>query len=148
MMLAFWPTLAGQTPDVSGSVDRAIELLFSPDTTGAQCTDGLVSLLDAILEVAPAARIDGAWAVSVSAARERMAGGRMAEAAALLDEGYRAVNGKRFAMPPVVRSLDAARDHIRRQLSSVRGLMDQGRANEAVGRMLEAAMMIVTPIRA
>ena len=148
MLLAFWPGVAGQTLDVAGHVDRSIRIFFSPDATDAQCTDALLSLLDAIVKAAPAARIDGAWAAKVSAARKRMAAGKIAETAVLLDEGYRAVNGKRFAMPAAVQSMEAARDHIRKQLASVRGLMDQGRADEAVRRMLEAAMMIVTPIQA
>ena len=146
IMAAFWPALAGQTLDVPGHVDRTIRLFFSPDTTGAQCTDGLVSLLDAIVEAAPAARIDGAWPATVSAARERVAAGKMAEATALLGESYRAVHSKAFAMPATLRSLDAARDHIHKQLSSVRDLMKEGRADEAVRVMLDAAMMIVTPI--
>ena len=147
MLLTFWPVLAGQTLDVPGYVDRAIRLFFSPDTTDAQCTDGLVSLLDAIVKAAPAARIEGAWPAKVGAARERAAGGKMADAAGLLDQCYRAVHGKAFAVPANVNSLNAARDHIRKQLSSVRDLMDQGRADEAVRRMLDAAMMIVTPIQ-
>jgi hypothetical protein len=147
-MLALAPAVGGQTPDVPDRVDRAITLLLSPDRSDAQCADGLLSLLDAIAEAAPAARIDGPWPAKVAAARARLAGGQMGEAVPLLNDSYRLVYGKAFAMPATVRSLADARDHIRKQLSSVRGLMGQGRADEAVRRMLDAAVMIVTPIEA
>ncbi len=145
-VLMFRPAVDGQTPDVPTLVDRAIQLLLEPASSDAQCTDGLVSLLDAIVKAAPATRFDGRWLEKIIAARDLVAGGRLGEAATLLNDGYLAVNGGAFAMPAGVRSPGDARDCIREKLSSARSLLAEGRADEAVRRMLEAAVMVVTPI--
>ncbi len=55
VMLTLRPAPAGQTLDVPGLVDRTIRLLFTPESSDAQCMEGLVSLLDAIVGAAPAA---------------------------------------------------------------------------------------------
>jgi hypothetical protein len=146
VMLTLWPAFAQQTLDVPGRVDRAVRLLLSPDGTDASCIEGLVSLLDAIVAAAPAAGIGGTWPAKVITARERVAAGQMDQTAALLNDSYRAVHGRSFTIPAAVRSLPEAQTYIRNQLSSVRSLLDHGRAGEAVRRMLEAAVMVVTPL--
>ncbi len=146
VILMLRPGFAGQGPDVPSLVDQASQLLLGPAISDAQCTDGLVSLLDAIVKAAPATRLNGPGMEKVAAARERVTAGRLREAAALLNDGYLAVNGRSFAMPADVRSPADARDHIRQLLSSVRSLLDHGRADEAVRWMLDAAVMVVTPI--
>jgi hypothetical protein len=150
VMLTFSPALGSQALDVPGQVDRAVRLLLSADGSDERCTEGLVSLLDAIIGTAPAARLGGTWPAKIAAARDLVARGRFLadNTVALLNESYRTVHGKPFKMPPTVRSLPDARDHIRGQLSSVRSLLDQGRADEAIRRMLEAVLMIVTPLEA
>jgi hypothetical protein len=148
LMLTVCLALGGQALDVPGHVDRAIRLLLSPDRADEQCRDGLVSLLDAIVQAAPAARLGGTWLAKVEAARQSVASGRLGDSVVLLGDSYRAVHGKPFKMPATIRSLTDATDYIRGQLSSVRTLLDQGRADEAVRRMLEAAVMVVTPIEA
>ena len=148
--LALSPALGGQSPKVPDQVDRAVRLLLSPGTNDAECKDGLVSLLDAIIGAAPTSRLTGTWPAKIAAARELAASGRFLadDTVALLNDSYRAVHGKPFLVPPTVRSMPEARAYIRGQLSSVRSLLDQGRADEAVRRMLEAVVMIVTPIQA
>jgi hypothetical protein len=143
--LAFCPVLGGQVLDVPGHVDRAMQLLLSPDSSDAQCRDGLVSLLEAIIGAAPAARLGGTWPTAIAAARDKAAADQLGETVSLLNDSYRAVHGRPFKMPATVRSVPDARDYIRRQLSSVRSLLDEGRGDEAMRRMLEAAVMIVTP---
>ncbi len=146
LLLMFRPAFGSQSPDVPTLVDRAIQMLLEPASSDAKCADGLVSLLGAIVKAAPATRFDGPGLEKVAAARDLVAGGRLGEAAALLNDGYLAVNGRAFAMPANVRSPGDARDCIREKLSAARNLLDQGRAGEAVRRMLDAAMMVVTPI--
>ncbi len=150
VMLTVWPVHTGQVLDVPGHVDKASQLLLSPDTSARQCTDGLVSLLDAIAGAARSARITGTWPAKIVTARELVASGRSLtdDTVSLLHDSYRAVHGKSFKVPANVRSLADAREHLRGQLSSVRGLLDQGEVNEAIRRMLEAAVMIVTPLEA
>ncbi len=150
LILTMCPVLGGQTPDVAGQVDRAARLLLSPGVTDQQCRDGLVSLLDAIIAVGPDTRVDGAWKSEVAAARDLAAGGRFLgdDTVRFLNDSYRAVHGKAFKMPPAVRSMPEAREYIRERLSSVRSLLDSGQPDEAVRRMLEAAVMIVTPRQA
>jgi len=149
LMLTVSPALGGQAPDVPGQVDRAVRLLLSPGTNDEECKDGLVSLLDAIIGAAPTSRLAGTWPAKVAAARDLAASGRFLadDTVALLNDSYRAVHGKPFLVPPTVRSMPEARAYIRGQLSSVRSLLGQGRADEAVRRMLEAVVMIVTPLQ-
>ncbi len=146
VVLTLCPPLGGQAVDVPALVDRAIKLMLSPDSSDGQCREGLVLLLDAIVKAAPAARIQGAWPAKVADARKQVAAGHLFESTALLGDSYRAVSGKAFVMPAAVRSPDTAKDHIRKQLSTVGSLMAGGRADEAVRRMLEAALMVVTPV--
>ncbi len=146
IVLTFCLSLGGQALDVPALVDRATKLMISPDRSDGQCREGLVLLLDAIVKAAPAARIPGAWPAQVADARKQVAAGHLFESTALLSDAYRAVSGKAFVMPAAVRSPNAAKDHIRTQLSTVGGLVDEGRADEAVRRMLEAALMVVTPV--
>ncbi len=147
LVMVAWSALAAQAPDVPGLVDRALTLLLTPESSDAKCTDGLVVLLDAIVKAAPAARIDGEWPAKVAAAREYVAAGHIGPSAMLLGDSYRAVEGRAFAMPAEVRSPGDARDVIRKQLSSVRDLLAEGRSREAVRRMLAAALIVVTPVQ-
>ncbi len=146
IVLTLCPSLGGQALDVPALVDRAMKLMLSPDSSDGQCREGLVLLLDAIVKAAPAARIQGAWPAKVAEARKLVATGHLSERTALLGDSYRAVSGNAFVMPAAVRSPNAAKDHIRTQLSTVGSLMAGGRADEAVRRMLEAALMVVTPV--
>ncbi|MGE5361653.1 MAG: hypothetical protein ACM3NQ_21770 [Bacteroidales bacterium] len=146
VMLAFLPALGGQALDVRGHIDRAIRLLLSPDSRDEQCKDGLVSLLDAITGAASYARIEGTWPATVAAARDQASRDELGGAVGLLNDSYRAVYGAPFQKPATVRSVQDAKDHIRGLLSSARSVLNQGRADEAVRLMLEAAVMIVTPL--
>ncbi len=150
MLLALPGVPSGQARDVPGHIDRAVRLLLSPDSSEAQCRDGLVSLLDAIIGAAPTARLSGTWAAKIAAARDLVAAGRFLadDTLALLNDSYRAVHGKPFKVPASVRSMPEARDYIRGQLATARSLLDQRRADEAIRRMLEAVLMIVTPMQA
>ena len=146
LILTICPALGGQALDVPEHVDRTIRLLLSPDRSDEESRNGLVSLRDAIVEAAPASRLGGTWPAKVKAARDSDAGDRLGDSVVLLTDSYRAVHGKPFKMPATIRSPADATGYIHVLLSSIRPLLDQGRADEAVRRMLEAAVMIVTPL--
>ncbi len=147
VVLTAAPAPGAQALDVHRQVDRAVRLLLSPGSGDEQCK-GLVSLLDAIVQAAPAARLGGTWPEKVKAARDSVAGGRLGDSVVLLADSYRDVHGKPFKMPASIRSLTDATGYIRGQLASITLLLEQGRADEAVRRMLEVAVIIVTPMEA
>lgn len=139
---------AGRQANAADRLDVAIEALSSPNVSDRECQAGMVALLDAIVAAAPAARTRGGWPEKVVAARTLAAGGHMvgAEVATLLNDSYRAVHGKAFALPEAARSPDTVRGYLRSRLSSVRSVLAERRFDEAVRRMLEAAVLIVTPV--
>ena len=142
------PVLDGQSPDIPALVDRATQLLLSSDDSNDQGAKGLVALLDAITAAAPAAGLSGACQTGLATAQRLAAGdpSGVDEMVVLLGGCYREAHGKSFSMPPAVRSMPDLLEHARGLLASVRGLIQQGRPDEAIRRMLEVAMMVVTPI--
>jgi hypothetical protein len=84
-------------------------------------------------------------------ARRRMSEGSLLDGKAveLLNECYREIHGGApFRMPATVRTPADAVDLIRKGLESIRGLLEQGKPDEAVRRMLEAVLAVTTPIEA
>lgn len=131
-------------------LDRAGRLLTLEQASSDQLRKGFLALLDAVTEVAPpTGGPAGACAAKVSEARARMSSGSILDRAgvALIGECYRDTHGGRpFAVPAAVRSVADAREHIRRQVEEAQTLIRRGRAGEAAGVLLDAAMLIVTPI--
>jgi hypothetical protein len=140
-----------ETPGAKAAiqVNRAAELLLVEQSTEAQLRQGFLSLLDALLLVAPEIRPPGSWPEKVAEARRLIHGGSLVEprAVALLGECYRETHGgAAFRMPPTVHTIADARDHIRLRLVAAPDLIKTGATDEAARRLLEAAVAIVTPM--
>jgi len=129
-------------------VDRALQLAFAAGATDEQVKAGFLSLLDAIVASAPEARIPGEWPSKAAAARRLVAAGSVPDdrAVAMLHECYRNLHGGRaFRMPAAIRSISDATGYARRQLEAARDLLLRGQREEAIRRLLDTALMIVTP---
>jgi hypothetical protein len=130
-------------------VNRATESLLAEQPTDTQLREGFLSLLDALLLVAPAARTGVAWPDKVVEARRLIEAGSLVDpkAVTLLGECYRENHGgAEFRMPPTVHAIADAREHIRLQLVAVPELIKTGANDEAAQRLLEAVVAVVTPM--
>lgn len=146
-----WPASCAETKDAQATaqVNRAVELLLVEQPTEAQLRQGFVSLLDALLLVAPEDRAQGTWAAKAAEARRLIEAGSLVDpkAAALLGECYRETHGGAvFQMPATVHTIADAREHIRLQLVAVPELLQKGASDEAARRLLTAAVAVVTPM--
>jgi hypothetical protein len=145
------PALCAETKDAQATdeVNRAVELLLVEQPTEAQLRQGFVSLLDALLLVAPEDRAPGSWPAKAAEARRLIESGSLVgqQAATLLGECYRETHGgTAFQMPPTVHTIADAREHIRVQLVAVPELLRKGAQDEAARRLLTAAVAVVTPM--
>jgi len=144
------PTRSTRVPDrATKHLDRAIELLLAPAPTTQDTSDGFLSLLDALISTVPDSPPARACSAKLTEARQlasqtSILDGRLV---ALLRECYRDTHGGvSYRTPDSIRSLADAVDYCRAQLESSRGLLEKGRRDEAFGRMIDAAVFIVTPM--
>jgi hypothetical protein len=150
LVLLSSPALHAETRGTQATtqVNRAIELLLVEQPTEAQLRQGFVSLLDALLLVAPEGT-QGSWPAKATEARRLIESGSLVDqgAATLLRECYRETHGgMAFQMPPTVHTIADARAHIRLQLVAVPELLQKGDGDEAARRLLTAAVAVVTPM--
>lgn len=138
-------------PRPASNVERATGLLFDARPSDADAKAGILALLDAVAEAAPAARIAGDWPAKVSRARTlfERCGGVDEDAVALLKESYRQVTGgTEYRFPASVVRIEDAVAHGRRQLEEASEAIRAGRSGVAVRLLLETVLLVVTPISA
>ena len=69
------------------------------------------------------------------------------EAVALLNEAYSSINtGERFQMPDDISSIEQARELALRKMEEARKELKQGNIEDSVRSLLEAAIIVVTPM--
>ncbi len=130
-------------------LDRAVRLLLAPAPSSQDCRAGFLSLLDALIAAAPDAPSAATCQPKLAKARQLASRGSILDdgAVELLRECYRdAHGGASFRKPDSIRSVADAAGYCRAQLQSARELLTKGRGDEAFGRMIEAAVFIVTPL--
>ena len=146
--------LPPQQPDAfraaTAHLDRALDLLLAEGASSDEMKAGFLALLDAMAETAPpSSGPGGTCGARFAVARLRMGDGSILDEAgvSLLAECYRETHdGRAFAVPGTVRSVADARQHVRRQIESAQTLLREGRSREAVAVLLDATMLIVTPM--
>lgn len=130
-------------------LEQATKLLLDDRSTDVDRQAGLLALLDAVAEAAPASGVPGEWPRQVARARTLLAGGAPpdGEPGALLREAYRAVNGgAAFRFPGSARTLDEVLGLVRARLQEASEDLRGARSDAAVRRMLEAVLLVVTPV--
>ncbi len=130
-------------------VEQASRLIFTPGATDDAIREGFVLLLDAAVDAAADAKMPSAFTSKIAEARRRMRDVSLVDAKAvtLLEECYAEVHGGTpFRMPASVKSPSDASVHGRGLLEPVPALLKQGKPRDALSRMLEAAVAIVTPV--
>lgn len=131
-------------------LDRAVQLLLSPTPTSQDLREGFLSLLDALIAVAPDAPPAAACQPRLAKARRAASRGSILDeqATALLRECYSdAHGGASFRVPESIRSGGDALGYCRAQLRSARDSLQKGRGDEAFASMIDTAVLIVTPIQ-
>ncbi len=139
----------GSADDPAAQAERAAELIFSADATEAHMNEGFLRALDAIALTAADSKVPAGFPSKIDKARRGIAEGSPTDdrAVALLHECYRDLHeGAPFRFPETILSpADAAREG-RQRFESVRTLLQRGESAEAVSRMLEGLLLVVTPI--
>jgi len=129
-------------------LDRAVRLLLAPAPTDQDRKAGFLSLLDALVATAPDAPSAAACQPKLAKARQMASQGPALydSVAELLGECYSdAHGGARFRVPDSVRSPADAVGYGRTQLQSARASLETHRGDDAFGRMIEVAVLVVTP---
>ncbi len=138
-----------ESGEPAARVQRASRLIFGPKATTGGVREGFVLLLDEAADAAAEARMPAAFASKIADARRRIRDIAFADAKAilLLEECYGEVHGGTpFRMPAGVKSLADVSGYGRGLLEPVPALLEQGKPREALSRMLEAAIVVVTPV--
>jgi hypothetical protein len=139
------PTQA-QKP-AAATVDRAADQIFAPNASPAQVQAGLQSLLAAIAEAAAGLDLPAEFGNKLAEARRAQAAD--AKITALLNDCYKLLNrGASYRVPDSVTRMPEAREYLRSRIASGRALLAQGKAEEGLKALLDAAVLIVTPFPA
>lgn len=136
-------------PEPRSNLERATRLLFDGRPSDADAKAGILALLDAVSEAAPASRIAGDWPARVGRARAlfEKCDGVDEEAATLLLESYRQVTGGTdYRFPASVHRIEDAVGQGRLQLEGAAEALRAGRNGDAVRLLLETVLLIVTPV--
>lgn len=149
VVLLTLPAPAFVADSATEHLDRAVQLLLPRDPTGQDLRAGFLSLLDALIATAPDAPSAARCGPRLATARQVASRGSILDdrAVALLHECFRDTHdGASFRVPHSIRSVADAAGYCRAQLQSARDALQNGRGDAAFGRMIEAAVLIVTPI--
>jgi hypothetical protein len=125
-------------------LDRVNTLLLGPTRTEGNAREGFQALLSAITEVSSAVDLPADFRAKLADASRSGVGPK---AGTLLGECYRLTHdGAPFRMPEGVHSLEAAVEHARRRLAAARDSVAKGQSRDALGALLEVAMVVATPM--
>jgi hypothetical protein len=147
---AVFPHADARPAEVTRRIDVALESLSSPPPTCDNVRRGMLAILEAVERASDA----GDQAHHTCGARAAVAGLRLAhgslvdpQTVALMGECHRELHdGAPFTVPPDVRSAPDAIDAITRQLELARRLAVGPRPWEATSPLIDAVLLIVTPM--
>lgn len=150
-LLASGPGTTPAPAPGGASLEKATKLLLDERSTDADRRAGLLALLDAVSEAAPSSGVPGEWPRQVARARTLLAGGATpdGEPGGLLREAYRAVNGgSAFRFPELARKPGEVVDLVRTRMQEASEALRASRPAAGVRLMLEAVLLVVTPVEA
>jgi len=151
-VLTWLPTFEESRPRASTeTIDRATRLLLARNPSEKQLGAGFTALLDAAVEAATAGNLPAEVRAKLAAARTRFTESSPVDEQGVLALGacYRLLSsGRPFEFPRDVRTIDGARERIRERLGAARTSLLEGKAEACVRALVEAAMMIATPMEA
>lgn len=144
------PTIGPPVEDSAvAALDRAERLLLSANPAQRDSLGGFLSLLDALVLTAPDVPSASACRAGLLRGRDAVKPGRMLQPATVdaIHACYRDTHGgEAFHLPPEVRSGEDPVGCCRARLADARVALRAARHEEAFGRMIEAAALVVTPV--
>jgi len=149
VIVVFSPIRAGADPKTAAAhLDRVTEL-FAPNATEAQMKAGFEVLLAAMTELVPTAGLPAECGTKLAAARWEVTQGTLGgpKTAGPLADCYRlAHGGKAFRVPDTIDTLDEAMSYARQRVQAARALIADDKGGDGLRALLEAALLIVTPL--
>lgn len=143
------------TPPKEARLERASRLLLEVGRTDADVKAALLALLDETLEAARSSRLPDGGREKVARARSLLADEPpghdeafclLAESHRLLGESYREATGKGWHMPASVSRVEDAVTLTSGRIDDATRALREGRANDTVRLLLEATLLVLTPI--
>jgi hypothetical protein len=128
-------------------IDRARELI-SASATPERSQAGFVALVEALAELSAAVDAPPAFRANVLAARQALRDGRTDDKAAIaLRDAHKVLHGGAGVVAASAGGDLAARaSATRSRIAAARDLLDKGRVDASARALLEAALLIVTPV--
>jgi hypothetical protein len=131
------------------ALDRSVRLLLTTNPAQRDSLGGFLSLLDALVLTAADAPSASACRAGLVRGRDAVKPGRMLQPATVdaIHACYRYTHGgEAFRLPPEVRTGEDPVGYCRERLADARVALLAARHEEAFGRMIEAAALVVTPV--
>lgn len=143
--------LSGETDlsEVDGKIKKVISYLETPGGPGSNGKIMFTLLLESILDAAPHTSYPPEFIANMEKAKD------IADTTSLLDpdgidclrKTYRLINdGKDHQMPDSISEIQDAVDYAKIELTSARKDIKAGKIDSCVKRLLDIAVMIVTPM--
>lgn len=140
----------GPLPAKGARLEHAAQVIVDERRTERDVRGALLDLLDEAIAVGPAAGLPGDWAEKAARARALFEARSPLdeEARLLLEESWRAVAGKAWSMPASVARIEDATALVKRDVDGAVKALREGRAADEVRLLLEAVLVVVTPMHA
>lgn len=137
-------------PEKGAKLEHVAQVIVDEGRTETDVRGALLDLLDETAAAAPAAGLPGDWAEKAVRARSLIAvrSALDEEARRLLEESWRAATGRAWSMPASVARLEDATALVKRDVDGAVKALREGRAADEVRLLLEAVLVVVTPMHA
>ncbi|MFC2165250.1 hypothetical protein ACFLT2_09670 [Acidobacteriota bacterium] len=147
----FMSVLSGATDkdEVAAKIKKIASYLDKPEVSGSDGVIMFTLLLEAILEAAPDTSFPPEFTENMEKANDIADTTSLfnPDGIAYLSKAYRLINnGKDHQMPDSISEIQDAVDYAKMELTSARKDLKAGKIDSCVKRLLDIAVMIVTPM--
>jgi hypothetical protein len=146
--------LAGQIEgadkaEIDAKIAKAVSYLGEPGDPDSDAKMTFKSIMEAISLAAPETKFPSEFGKSIEKAKDIFKSSSIfsPEGQVYLRKSYRLINsGKAFEMPESISSISHAVDHANAKLDAARKDLEADKTDECVRKLVEIAVMIVTPM--
>ena len=136
---------------IDAKITKAVSYLGKPGESDSDGEMAFKMTMEALSLVAPETDFPSEFAENIDKAKGIFDSTSIVnpEGIAHLHKGYRLINsGKDFEMPSHISTIEDAVDHAKVQLAAAREDLEEDKADECTRKLLEIAVMVVTPMEA
>jgi hypothetical protein len=140
---------AADQTDVDTKIKQAASYLEKPGGPGEEGKTMVTLLLEAILQAAPDTGFPPEFVQNMEKAKEISGSTSVLnpDGIVYLHKAYRLINSDNdFEMPGIIKEIQDAVNYIRMELATARKKLGTGQMDDCVKILLEATLMIVTPM--